>query len=761
MSFSYRSKIFLMSTALICAYAVPAAAQSAPAQDGRSIMGDIVVTAQKREERLQDVGVSITAFNADQIEKLNIPSSTELVALAPNVESRQVWGGRGVNTLFFIRGVGQTDINDATESPVTAYVDEFYLISSASVDFLLHDIERAEVLRGPQGTIFGRNSTGGAIQFVTKKPQFSTGGAIEGEYGEYDSVSVKAHANLPVTEKVAVRVSGAFERNDPYIKNVNPKGDGIQEGNFVALRGQVLVEPTDRLSMLVKYEYGRAKGHLLGDSHIGLKQVPGDVVVAPTDGFGYSETKAGVESPHLVNADGYNFVDNRVHHALGRLVWEGDAVTITSVTGYLDQDKKVFEDCDGSPNSACSDRVFFKSRHFSQELRLNGELGERLNWTAGGYYLWQKASAVQNAALFFGSTAPALGVPGATGLVFDVDWDQTLNSYALFGQVEYKLTNALTLIAGARLSRDEKHFEQSKVDFLTNTSITNPRPRDWDSFPFFVAAGGVIFTDETAGQLTRMNKNSVSTNVQLNWKPNEDTLVYGSFRRAVKAGGFNNGFINNVAIKDIPYREETLYAYELGLKATLVDGHVRFNAATFYYDYQDYQASSFANLGVFVTNADASIYGGEAELTVNPAAGLDILIGASLLHTKAKDISNLGVVKDRKMGTAPSFTASGTIRYGWSGLGGDFSAQITGSYTGERYTDVLNNSAMLLEDYVQVDANVEYAFSGDRWTVGLYAQNLFGTNVAVSRYDLSAVGGVGQENFIAPRRVGVRAGFKF
>lgn len=747
-----------------CVGVAPACAQES---------GDIIVTAQKRDQRLQDVGIAISAVTGEQLSQQHILDASDIVSAAPGVESRRQFPQKGLRSNYYIRGVGSTDFNDATEAPVAVYVDDFYLVSPSTGDFSLMDIARAEILRGPQSTLFGRNSNGGAVQFITNKPSFDgVSGKIEQTAGSSQTLQTEGVLNVPIGDNFAVRLVGQVSHHDHYTKNVAFRGRDVGDQNYVAGRASLRYR-NGPLDINYKYEIGRTRGDYgETDPFVTMNGPNGDILHKPDDinAYGFDSAAAGTNQPDRTAAEGYNHGYNRVTSHLFKVDLDlGASTHLTSITGYLKQKYDVYEDCDGTPSIVCNYDGRFNSEHYSQELRLNGQAG-RLNWTLGGYYLHQKAKGAVLAPLYF--TADGNPDPSGTtaGLGFYANDDLRLTAYSLFGQLEYAVTDQITLIGGLRWAHDAKHFQEVynvySID-TPNSILPFSRPEDFELSSHTVTGtvASLVFTDATAGQLTHNNKDSISGTAQINYKPNDNQLYYFSVRRGVKAPGFNNGAVPvfTMTPEQFPFKQETLMAYEIGEKISFLDNHIRLNSAAFYYDYSGMQIVSFKDLGQIQTNKDATIKGAEIELQVIPVKGLTLQSGVSFLDTKIK-----GVIRDASLpafdaeaGEAPKFTANASVRYEWPIFGGNAFAQINGNYTGPRWTDALNFSAGRLKSLTTLDAQLGFMTGDDRVSVLFWGRNITNEraplNVLLTLTSLN----IAQQKWNEKRTYGMTLGYRF
>jgi len=738
--------------------AVPAAGN---AQQRSSVLEEVIVTAQKREQSADDVGVAISAFTGAQMESLNFSTAADVAAQAPNVEIRRHFVGRGLTTNLFVRGVGNTDLNNGAESPVAAFVDEFYLISSSTVDFALFDMNRVEVLKGPQGTLFGRNATGGAFAFVTERPGDEFEAYLEGTVGNYNTLNGEARLNIPVSDDLKLRFSAYHDSHDGFTENNFPEQDDFRESGFNAFRAQALYQVTENWESLLKFESGKAEGNLVGDNLRPMMKSGDDVVFTDFTLTGLPADSDPFDTSH----NSKDWASNKVDHVLWTNTWSNDTFAFTSITGYMEQDYRITEDCDASALPVCNYGSTFDSEHYSQEFRWSGQ-ADNLNWTLGVYYMNQEAGGGYKLNVFNGFIDPTVS---NLGILQDSAFETDVTTYALFGQLEYALSETLTLIGGLRVQKDEKDFQQIDVQELVLVDDLNFKgPQSFTSQniqPIGVVIGGNNFSPAEAGGLTKLDEDGVSGTLQLNWTPNDSSLYYASFRRGIKAGGFNVGVVPmGLPAENWGYDQEVLHAYELGAKLAFPEAALQVNAATFYYDYDDYQALSFQNLGQFFVNRPGDIMGAELEVRANPVAGLDIVAGVSLLDTEVKDVQRgvlVSTVKDREMGEAPDMTWNLVVRYEHQISSGYLSYQVDGNYVDERYADILNQTAATLDSYTVWGANLTYTSSSEAFFARLWAKNLTDEEVATYRIEITDILNYGQDNFMEPRTYGLTVGYRF
>ena len=658
-------------------------------QSHAALLEEVVVTAQKREQSIQDVGIAITAFSAQQLKELGFTNAIDVVAHSPGLEVSG--SGGGTIASFSIRGVTQNDFSGAQEGPVAVYVDEVYISQNSVTNFSLFDLDRVEVLRGPQGTLFGRNATGGLVHYITARPSMEPEGFAGVEVGEQGRLRVDAAASGRLTDTVSGRLAAVFNKSDGQVEN--KIGPDVRNLDDYSVRAQLLVEPADDLSVLLKAQYGHEDSRRGAYTH----QVGFDGVFSrdptATDFFGYRSDQSDPLSGSF-DFDGFREVDT--FDLSAHIDWEFGNYSLTSITNYQDIEHKYAEDSDVSPNDVYHYQGFDEVQQWSQELRIGWE-GDRYRAVAGFYYLHIDGDykTLQSGAVFFGPD-----------FFYELDTSQKTDTYALFAQAELDLSDTLMLITGLRLNRDEKDYNFSELGTrLYSNSFTD---NDW------------------------------SGKIQLNYRPSDDWLWYAGVNRGIKSGGFNMPLAPPADFGSFNYGGEALYSYEAGFKSSLTD-RTRLNLSAYYYDYQDYQAYTFDGFVSLLFNANADMYGGEVELTTSPTDGLDIMVGVSFLDAEVTDVP-LSISPSGKESAvlAPELTFNGMIRYAWQALNGELAVQTDYSWRDNHnfnlaYSPVIEESA-----YGIANARISYSTLDDRWMIALFVKNLTDTEYRSFAYDTTS-----------------------
>ncbi len=808
----YLRRIAAAAAILAAVPAVPAFAQG--------VLEEVVVSAQKREQNIQDVGISMSAFTGDQLKALGVQESFDVAAFTPGVHISGNLAGQ--NTQFTIRGVTQNDFNDIVEAPNAVYLDEGYIAIAQAQTFGVYDIDRVEVLKGPQGTLFGRNATGGLVHYISRKPDFEKlAGYTDVSFGNFDSQThglserVEAAITGPFSQTVAGRMAMMYTHSDGYLNNLYPYGapaglGGLAPGNHAganlggddtyALRGTLDFKPSDDLLMRLSLNYAHSKeptGPYQSKSTIGVVNSAGELVnvinttpnetrltiqgngdgganaidgssflpgggiglpgrpVPGGDFFGYIDP----DGPGTNTSSDFAFKDNgfvQTWGLNGRVEWKlGGGMTLTSITDFKDYKKLLFIDVDSAPVNQLANYAGVAATSTTEEIRLNGE-ADRLRWVTGLFYL-NIDNHSDN-----GLKAPAGSIVGTFVRPVDIGTVAKLvtNSYSVFGQAEYDFTDKLTGIVGLRAIQEQKGFHTGIGVFPTDSNYSVNQGTFLPS-PF--GEGSPYFASEHASNTLWAGK------LQLDYHLTDKFLIYGGVNRGVKAGSYNapllGAYLGSGLDKSLPYKAETLYAYETGFKSTLLDGHARLNGSVFYYDYKNYQAFLFVGVGGVVINADADNVGAEMDLQISPVKGLDIVLGGSWFNAIVKDIPlRFGSPlppRDVKPTYAPPVQGTATVRYEWEGLWGLLHVLASAHYSDSFYYNLRNFAADQFGAYTLVNAGLGWASTDDRWQVNFDVKNLTNAHAGVQGFDLATLCGCNEESYQPPRWTGINVKYKF
>jgi iron complex outermembrane recepter protein len=752
------------SSAVVFGSAMAVAAQPAnEAPQAVNTIEEIVVTAQRREQSIQDVGTSITAFDAAAIAKLGLNSVTDIARQVPGLQYQAY---SPTITIFNLRGISQNDFGDHHEAPVAVYADDVYVASLGAIAGAMYDLQRVEVLRGPQGTLFGRNATGGLLHYISQRPEKTAGGFLNLDAGRFGDLEAEGAVNLPVTDKVATRLSFSVVRHDGIIHNLI--GRDANDANQYAARLQLSFKPSETGEVLLK-AYGvrnvseispsyawnascNAFGLLApGQSCDAGEHGLGAFVGATQDVFGtcpgcdQSGYRNPSSNPFDQSFDRQGIFNRTVYGLTAHVNWDIGSAKLSSVTDYMHLRKRYGEDSDGSPNFQFNFDTYQTYHQFSQELHLSGEQGP-LRWIGGIYFLDLNNDDYQDEQVnqtYIGFIVPHQG-PKFT---------LKTRSAAVFGQTEWDFVDHWTLITGARYTHDKKDYDFTEW----NGSLTTPLT-DSNGQPY------VYNSSTNPGEADR-TYGAVSGKLELDFKPRHGALYYASINRGTKGGGWSapsnvpfNPITQQALVGDlwqiIAYKPETLTDYELGTKLTVLDGRARLNADVFYYDYKNYQAFFLQNFTQIIGNVNAKLAGGELELAYVPVDRLTLQLGASALTTRIKNvILPDGTAADRQMPNAPKWTFNALLRYEWPGLGGTWSATVDSKWNARQFLENVNAPVDLQPSYAVTNLRLGYQ-SGQRWEASAWVRNVTNKYYRIYNLDLSGLG-YNETNYGPPRWYGV------
>ena len=700
----------LVAISVLGLQVAPIAAQTADAA-----LEEIIVTAQRRQENLQDVPIAISAMTGQMLQDAGVRDPRDLQAYVPSLQFQS--GTAATTTIIFLRGVGIGDFNANTTGAVGVYVDDVFLGANSGKLFNVFDGEGVEVLRGPQGTLYGRNTTGGAIKFASRKPTDELSTDLSVLYGRYNEVRLEGGIGGPIIEdKLKIRVSGLYNTRDGWLRN-RVTGHELNDVDLWAARAILDFTPTDSLLLRLSLHSGQNNGGARQFQHrgqgVGFDGSPlFDENGVPLDGMGYADTD------HNLNAGDYNIEGKeKVKVSGGSLLGELalDGVTLTSITAYEKVDRNTLEDTDASPNDVLTSVYIDKPEQWSQELRIHSNSEGNLSWIAGAFYFDDKLETDSSYDLlrvlrpfFVTDENPTGFAPESSVGLLRYPYTQDTRSTALFGQVDYQFLDALTLTAGLRYTEDRIDLKYSSY---------------FDESPYFTFPVIDLHESKTFS--------NVSGRLALAYAMSDDTLLYGSVSSGYNSGGFA-GFAAIDPIQLQPFDEETLYAYEVGVKSELLDRRVRLNAAAFYYDYQDlqvfiYDTSSGVPVQIKLNAGSARIYGLEAELTVRPTAQFEAFLSASTLNSEYQDFSD-GLGNDfsgNQLINAPEFSMSAGLT--WTqpiGAAGSLQATASGSYQSKIYFTPANDNAYSQSSVTMLNARLAWTPPGGALEVALWGKNL-------------------------------------
>ncbi len=725
--------------------AAPAMAQDADTTAETGTRGnEIVVTARRREERLIDVPISVTAIGGDALAKQGTQTIEEIGQEVPNLTLEV---SRGTNTTLsaFIRGVGQQDPVAGFEAGVGLYVDDVYLNRPQAAVLDVYDVERIEVLRGPQGTLYGRNTIGGAIKYVTARLPNEPSLKIRGTYGSYDQADLVVTASTPLTNSLSIGASGARLSRGGFGDNLEQDGVENYNKDVWAARGTV------------EFDNGPVFVRLSGDyvkddsfARQGHRLIPGQLTGAPVLDSVY-DTRAGL-----------NVVDQEVEAWGGSLsaAFEvSDTITLKSITGYREDTSTSPIDFDSLPSADLDVPAIYENDQFSQELQFLYE-SDRLSGVLGAYYLDANAFTAFDVALF--TTGDLIGLPGLTAQTLG---DVKTKTWSIFGDFTYELTDQLSLSLGGRYTNDKRNSRVLRTTFIGGYSDL-----------FATGAIPIAVTSDFDGSDTFKE---FTPRASISFKPNSNHNIYFTYSKGFKGGGFdprgqtsqaqdldNDGSVSAAEVFEfMRFKPETVDSYELGWKASLLDRRLNISFAAFKGDYTDIQipGSQGADtdgdgvfdtfVGVTTNAASADINGFEFEANIlagedfaGDGSRMNVNFAVGYLDAKFNEylVNGVDVSSQRTFQNTPEWTVNAGFDLGLPVASGmvDFLGGISMRSDTSQFETA--NPFLDQDGYFLVDAGIVYTDDSDRFSIGVHGKNLTNERYIVSGYNFVAGGTNGQ-----------------
>lgn len=705
----------------------PATVESATgATDEADNSGDIVVTAQRRSESLQKTPIAISAFTGETMAERGVVSAVSLQTQVPGLTiAPQVFG----NLQVFLRGVGSTANMQSGDPAIAVNVDGVYVARTNSTAGLMFDLERVEVLKGPQGTLYGRNATGGAINVITAKPKFDdVKGYAAADIGNYGAFQLEGAMNLPISDTLAARFAVKWAKHDGYLKAVansaGLKGNDRQDQEDIAVRGHLLWKPTERLSLLLSGDYSHQGGAGGGEQLLPLNTgSPWKTVATLQVGQDNSFANASIQADYDLDFATLTYIGAYRHSEVDRAY----EYPLTNNPGFFHQ----------------------LNRQWTHELRLGGESGA-LTWLVGGY-------------LFDEKTWGGLPQNGLVNLrLFGTVWQRVVldsfdaSSGAVFGQATYALTEQLRVTGGLRYTHDKK-AQIGKTQRETPTG----------------AVTSVTTIDNSQGEWSATNWKA---GLEYDLAPH--SMLYANVSTAYKSGGSFSGTAPNL------YEPEHLTAYEIGLKNRFLDDRLTLNLAAYSYDYKDLQVTSLVvdtangtTRTVTLNAGSANIKGFELEAVYNSqkfgkfdfsGAYTDARYGKFILPF-GDSFTNFGLTttnpvdySGRAMPLTPKWSFNIGYEYGAPLAGGTLTGRVQSHYEDGKFMDFHNYPVDYQKSFMRTDVTLTYASGNGVWQLQAYVRNL--ENKAVLGTAIPPQGGspaFSQAYFMAPRTLGGRLTINF
>ncbi len=758
-----RALLALSASFATISFAAPVVAQEADESEARQ--ETIVVTAQFREQNLQDTPLSITAASAEMMEARSQTSVIEVAGQAPNVSLTPAGGAYGPSITAFIRGVGQNDFNPAYEPGVGMYIDDVYYPTLTGANFDLLDLERVEILRGPQGTLTGRNSIGGAVKLVSRRPDGGNEGYVEGSFGSRDLMEFRGSADFKVTDTLFGRISGVHKQQEGFVTRYdygcmnpnNPEGiasirsqgdcaspDLFGGEGYSGTRAMLRWTPNDKLDINLSADYST------------IDRTPSaDVLVYSTN-------------PNFLCGDDCNYTDfagPATRAGDPRVLFEGwgtslnvdydinDKLQLQSISAYRRYTTQWYTDDDFSPIAPASGAAGYNDMdHWfvSQEVRLNASLNDIVDFTVGGYF------SDQNTTYY---TRQDIGyiVPGVP-LQFYGNDPVNADSYAAFGTVIISPTEAMNITAGVRYTNETKDYTFVRKDYQGGSNV----------------GFGVAALD---GLTAEYEGDKVDYRISLDYRFTDAVLAYGTISTGFKGGGVSARPFTATQATNGTFDPEELTAYEVGVKTDILGGAGRVNVSAFYNKYTEIQIpiadcsaiDGFAGApcGARINGGDSDFWGLEGEFSANLSNGLMLDASLSYINGEWKSVdARAPTIQVGDSATSPDWRGSLGIQYvGDMGDRGTLTPRLDLVYTGERSGGrpaYLAGDELLWDAYTLANARVTWTNANDDLDVSLAVLNLTDEEYTVQQFNaVSAFAGTAYDTLSEPREWKVTVKKKF
>jgi iron complex outermembrane recepter protein len=746
---------------------------------GAASLEEIVVTAQRREENLQKAAIAITAVSGEDISRAGVTDSSQITKIAPAL---QVGTTAGSTSQYYLRGVGNSTLNSLSDSAVSFNIDGVPLVRTNAIQGLFYDIQRIEVLKGPQGTLYGRNATAGAVNVISNKPALGDfSGYVNGEVANYEAIKIQAAVNIPVGDSTAVRLAGITSDHDGYYT------DGTGDEELRAVRGQILHQVNDDLRLTAGFDYTTVGGKGSGATVYGLDLDDRIGLLDPRAGAVYRTKPSPLAGTFLNPVTKPQFQDNTYWGIYGQIDWTTPIGTLTVLQSYRDSDVFYSISSGGFP---INERL--QSDQTTLEVRLASDGDSRLGYLLGAFYLDENTNQS----------------PGYTQQYFNayLRAESETSSYAAFGRLTFKVTDSFRVTGGIRYTLDEKKAlidAYNVVVICPSARVGGPLclgtpelPATFDIPSQFIRPNGDPIPVQpwgTSGAIVstsrvtlRPDRDFSKTTYRLAFEYDlaEDSLLYGSYESGFKSGGFFS------SIDDPVYKPETIEAFTLGSKNRFFDNRVQLNLEAFWWKYKDQQVSHFRlnsrGASEFVTEnvGETEIKGLEVEAQAVAWQGATLNATVQYLDAKYKDFiySNPAAngppvtgcpatftgtayrvnCSGRQAINAPKWTISAGLQQVLSfSKDGKLTFNADVRYQSSAFTGFEQLVGMEQKAFTVVDLQLAYAFPGDKLSVAAFGNNITDEEVVGYSTPHNFGRGLIVNSLRPPRTYGVRVGYKF
>ncbi len=729
----------------LCALSVPALAQttaqeskvSEEPQAENEIFEQIIVTAERRSTSLQTTGVAVTALSANQLEKRGISDVSGLQNVVPNLQVNSLTTGPGASSsAFYIRGLGQQRSANGSDPAVALYIDDFYYPSLSTKVLRTLDVAQVEVLRGPQGTLFGRNTIGGAIRYQTKQPDYALSGNVKATVGTFGKQEVSVALNTPVSDNLTMRWTAAYLKEDGFQDRANDKEkNGRSEDKFV--RYQLKYEPSDKLNIDFSFDY--AESEIYGFPVF----IPTIEVMPRTAGFVYNiqmdpDYTQAFASPSFDTAYGgmpkNDFDESSASNIHLSIAYDlTDDLTLKLLSGATIVKDEHFNDIDATPLPVAGVLGKTEDKGMSHEIQLAGDISPDLHFVSGLYYYKEDSDALFGQEL---NVPPPMAPRIATRYA---QRERNRTAYSVFTNITYDVTDKLSSSLGLRVGREE-------ID-------------GW-ARPIAEGYPDIIVDADAAWDI-------VLPMAKLQYQWEKDLMTYASIAKGFRAGGFNtalNPELENNGV--IPFDPEEVWTYEAGMRGDFLDGTFRFNPTVFYTDYDDIQVQRIppgTTSAILDNGGKAHIYGVETEFQYRVSANLTLSGNVSYLKAKYDEIvEGTGILLTTPFARTPEWSGSISGEYFIElAQGAEMSVNLDYSYRTDQWTTPTESDHLLIDAYGLLNANITYTPASGDWYASLYATNLLDEEYVSGGVDLRQIVGNVRYDIGRPRELGLRVKYMF
>lgn len=726
----------------------------------------IEVTAQKRAQNVQDIPVAITAFSGDMIEDMGLNTSSDLAEKTPNLTIGQPTGEGGVVAVV-MRGVGLSDFAPNNQAPIGLYVDGVVAGNSNAQITTLMDVERVEVLKGPQGTLYGRNTTGGTINVISRKPIDDTEGYLRINAGNYGMRKIEGVFNTALSNDLNVRLAVSDYHLDGYMENL-VTGNEIEKNNTAY---RLLADWS------VNYQWS-----VLFNLHGNNNDSDADLYNADSDSHFY---KGSSEFDPKIKTKTFG----------GSITINGeltDTISFTSITAYDELDKEHQEDADVSELDLITTEYKPESETFAQEFHLNGTY-DNGHWIVGTFYSTDDIDYDQSTRLYgdaefaFGEDFDGNGILESyavnqlPGFFWQYQNTQELTTAAIFGQVDHKIQDNIEVTVGLRATKEEVTL--TSYAELSGIGLVLPQELGGLGMPaefvpdlilpdYYAAVGTNPKVDANGMYSETIDDTNLSGKIGISWRTSEELMLFANYNRGFKGGGINGNFIFNPAALSA-YDAEIVDSFDLGFKSDLFNNTLRINSTFFYYDYQDAQIFNNVNDPNYglpaqrIINGDVSLYGFDGELNWMATDSLSIIGSVGYVKSEYEEnpidpIVGELPIKGNQMQNAPEFGANIMANYEWAlSNGGYINANFDVSYTDKTYFSPFEDDAISMDSYTISNLRVSWTNASEIIEVALWGKNLADKEVKTYAFDLRQVTGIIENMRGAPRTFGVEFTYNF